>query len=679
MQCSAVQIAVSAAAGCCAFLAWPSSAATVAWKSNVQGYMNVASNWAGDALPQEGDTLDMSVLTSPSSMYVGDFGDERRFETMTLWRTSKQLVLREGTLRLRHLDYSSNVFGLSTEVVLDVSGAIRSSGTQFFAGCGPATVVAGEINHAGGHAYMCSSSAFDGHLAVKAGKFTISNSGYLSLSTSTKNSAYGVRYVVGAGGLSFGDGATESAFYQNALQNKVRIDPAADYALGVNPAREVYGDNLAFMCHESTTYFGTTDYYDSSLPRTVTFEGGIGADYVSGRNVVVDGIGTLVFKACGGSHRFNGALTVNDSATLVLRDTAEAGRGTMTFGGGTTLRVEQSGAGGTVQLWNTLACAAGVTLEICLADGATAPPLRLYGFVPPDAGRINVRVRGYRPGRPRALVGSLPPGMTARRFALAEKPGPRTRLFIDGNRLVIGEDGLVIKIGGAAAETPAPPATFLLAGDSTLDDYHIDKPYNPPFASWGTTLECFMRAGCKVANYAKSGATMASFVSSGRWSSLLAAVKPGDFVGIQFGHNDQKASGTPEQLIGAFKANVRNFVAQIRERGAEPVLLSPIVRGTFAGGVLVDNPVNGTTLGDYAGAMRELGEELGAEFVDMNALTRGLLERVGREEAAKFFTASSGFGATDFTHPVPAGADAFARLFVDEVKARKLKVSGLFR
>ena len=437
---TAICAALGAAAGCACF---SSRAATVAWKSNAQGYMNVASNWAGDALPQEGDTLDMSVLTSPSSMYVGDFGDERRFETMTLWRTSKQLVLREGTLRLRHLDYSSNVFGLSTEVVLDVSGAIRSSGTQFFAGCGPATVVAGEINHAGGHAYMCSSSAFDGHLAVKAGKFTISNSGYLSLSTSTKNSAYGVRYVVGAGGLSFGDGATESAFYQNALQNKVRIDPAADYALGVNPAREVYGDNLAFMCHESTTYFGTTDYYDSSLPRTVTFEGGIGADYVSGRNVVVDGIGTLVFKACGGSHRFNGALTVNDSATLVLRDTADGGRGTMTFNGGTTLRVEQTRADGTAARDGTTVFKSGSTISFKTAEKATAAAMRFAALTLPADGVVNVKIDACRAGR-YVLVENLAGDVTADRFRLLSRPFPYAKLGVEGNSLVCGFRGIVV-------------------------------------------------------------------------------------------------------------------------------------------------------------------------------------------------------------------------------------------
>ena len=237
----------------------PSSswAATVAWKSNADGYMNVATSWTGDALPQNGDTLDMSVV-SGKSIYVGDFGDERRFETMKMG----SFILRENTLRLQYLTLSSSEsLGLSSIVNLDVSGKIKFTKTgQLFGGCGGGVVVADEIEHAGsgGVCNMCKSANFNSnHLLVKTGKITISNTGYMSLGSSTKNSSYGVKYVVGAGGLTFGSGAGSSSFYQNANQNKVRIDPSADYTVGANPAR---ADNLAFMCHESTTYFGTTDY-----------------------------------------------------------------------------------------------------------------------------------------------------------------------------------------------------------------------------------------------------------------------------------------------------------------------------------------------------------------------------------------------------------------------------------
>jgi DNA sulfur modification protein DndE len=234
--------------------------------------------------------------------------------------------------------------------------------------------------------------------------------------------------------------------------------------------------------------------------------------------------------------------------------------------------------------------------------------------------------------------------------------------------------------------------TLLLAGDSTLDDYRR-KPH-PPYASWGTELEKSMKPGCKVDNYAKSGASTKSFIEAGHWAKLIAAVKPGDYVGIQFGHNDQKCSNkfylekrfAPPD--GLFKENVRKFVAEIRAKGGKPILMSPIVRGTFGkDGKLYDNPnKRGISLQSYRTAMRELSEELKADFVDMNQMTRDLMNRIGKEESMKFFVISTGLikgkdgePAKDVTHPIPAGAQAFSRLFIDDVKARKLEVAELFK
>ena len=242
-----------------------------------------------------------------------------------------------------------------------------------------------------------------------------------------------------------------------------------------------------------------------------------------------------------------------------------------------------------------------------------------------------------------------------------------------------------------AVTCQAGPA-FLLAGDSTLDDY--GRRPRPPYASWGTTLEKSMKPGCKVDNYARSGASTKSFIESGQWAKLVAAIRPGDFVGIQFGHNDQKWSNPfyVEKRFsdpnGLFRENVRKFVAEIRAKGGKPVLMSPIVRGTFGkSGKLRDGvDKKGISLGSYAKAMRELSVELKTEFVDMNRLTHDLLEKVGRDEAMKFFVISTGLvkgkdgePAKDVTHPIAAGAEAFAKLFIDDVKARKLEVATLFR
>ena len=240
---------------------------------------------------------------------------------------------------------------------------------------------------------------------------------------------------------------------------------------------------------------------------------------------------------------------------------------------------------------------------------------------------------------------------------------------------------------------PADAPTLFFAGDSTLDDYGR-KPH-PPYASWGTELERHMTGSCKVENFARSGASTKSFFEDGHWGRLIGRVKEGDFVAIQFGHNDQKWY-TPFYVEkrfcapkAAFRDNLRRMAEEVRAKGATPIFLTPIVRGNFdADGRKLTDSVDsrGICLGSYAEAARELGRELAVDVVDMNRLTHDLLERRGREESMKYFVISSGLvkgkdgePSQDVTHPIKAGAVAFAKLFVSDVKKRGLPVASLFR
>lgn len=236
--------------------------------------------------------------------------------------------------------------------------------------------------------------------------------------------------------------------------------------------------------------------------------------------------------------------------------------------------------------------------------------------------------------------------------------------------------------------------TLFFAGDSTLDD-NGRKPC-PPYESWGTELEWMMRPGCQVRNFAKSGASSRSFRDSGLWARLMSEVQAGDFVAIQFGANDQKRS-TPfyrekrwANPKGLFREIIRDWVTEVKEKGATPILLSPICRGTFdaAGKRLVDveHRSEGVRLESYRDAMEDLAREMKCDFVDMNHMTRDLMERLGKKAAHDFFVISTGMvkskdgePSKDTTHPVKAGARAFARLFLDDVTRRKLPVASLFR
>ena len=235
-------------------------------------------------------------------------------------------------------------------------------------------------------------------------------------------------------------------------------------------------------------------------------------------------------------------------------------------------------------------------------------------------------------------------------------------------------------------------ATLFFAGDSTLDDNGFRHPYR----SWGREVGFYMKSGNKVSNFARSGASTKSFKAEGIWARLIAEVEPGDFVVIEFGHNDQKRS-TPFYLEkrwadpkGLFREIVREWVAEVRAKGATPILASPIRRGTFdrEGKKLTDgtHATTGVCLGSYRDAMAELSAELKCDYVDMNTMTKELMERVGKSETEKFFVISTGIirgkdgePSRDITHPIKAGAEAFAKLFVDDVRKRGLSVAALFR
>lgn len=296
-------------------------------------------------------------------------------------------------------------------------------------------------------------------------------------------------------------------------------------------------------------------------------------------------------------------------------------------------------------------------------------------------------------------------GESAAAFQAAGKWGPIIRQVRVGDRVILRfppsprRDDFASQVRGQGGIPMVEPwkARLFFAGDSTLDDagLSLGGESRYPYASWGTTLGESMADGYGVANYARSGASTKSFVKSGMWQKLIDEVQEGDFVAIQFGHNDQKRStdfyvrerwADPK---GLFREIVRDWVKDIRAKGATPLLLSPICRGTFDrdGKNLVDSEhrSDGVCLRSYRDAMQELSEELKCDYVDMNGLTRDLMERLGRDESMKFFVISTGYvrgkdgePAKDTTHPVKAGAEAFARLFIEDVKSRRLSVAEMF-
>lgn len=185
---------------------------------------------------------------------------------------------------------------------------------------------------------------------------------------------------------------------------------------------------------------------------------------------------------------------------------------------------------------------------------------------------------------------------------------------------------LAVSVLGAA-ELP----TIYLAGDSTVCDY---KPEQAPMTGWGQALRDFCKPGVTVRNLAVGGRSTKSFQDEGRWKKLLAQLKPGDFVLIQFGHNDQKKD-RPALYAEAgtdYRANLEKFVQEVRAEQATPVLCTPVNRRSFPNGVFR------RSLAEYPEVVREVGRKTGTAVLDLNAATEKLFLAEGVEGTVKYFT-----------------------------------------
>ena len=177
-------------------------------------------------------------------------------------------------------------------------------------------------------------------------------------------------------------------------------------------------------------------------------------------------------------------------------------------------------------------------------------------------------------------------------------------------------------------------------------------------------------------NHAVNGRSTKSFIDEGKWAALMAEVHQGDYVIIQFGHNDEKREDTTRYTDpeGAFRVNLRHFVTDVRAVGATPILCTSIARRAFDS--------TGTlrmTHGAYPRATREVAAEMGVTLLDMERSTMALVTAAGPDSSKRLFgwvapgtNAMYPDGLHDDTHLSVEGATAVARL-----AARALHDSGL--
>jgi DNA sulfur modification protein DndE len=232
---------------------------------------------------------------------------------------------------------------------------------------------------------------------------------------------------------------------------------------------------------------------------------------------------------------------------------------------------------------------------------------------------------------------------------------------------------LVMLLGGCVSHIADGHFTIYMIGDSTM----ANKPTEDnPERGWGQLLPVLFTDEVVISNHAKNGRSTRSFLAEGLWQPVVNNLKAGDYVIIQFGHNDQSKEKvdryTPPE---DFKKNLAKFVSETRAKKALPVLCTPIIRRRFD-----DSGKFYDTHGVYPDLVREVANELGVPLLEMHRESEKLIVDAGEEGSKKIFLwikpgeyKSLPEGKQDNTHFSEYGATKMAEIAVAEM--RKLNLS----
>ena len=211
--------------------------------------------------------------------------------------------------------------------------------------------------------------------------------------------------------------------------------------------------------------------------------------------------------------------------------------------------------------------------------------------------------------------------------------------------------------------------TIHLMGDSTMAEK--DLTGGNPERGWGMMFPNFLDGEFQVVNYAQNGRSTKSFIDRGLWQQVYDALQPGDYVFIQFGHNDAKADDPDRYApaFGAYQENLRTFIRGAREKGATPVLLTPVARRWFKDGRLDRNCHT-----DYPAAMKQVAAGEGVTLLDMTTKTLDWLEGLGDEASKPYFMIST--GKNDNTHTVARGARKVTEMICEALREQVPAIGG---
>lgn len=217
--------------------------------------------------------------------------------------------------------------------------------------------------------------------------------------------------------------------------------------------------------------------------------------------------------------------------------------------------------------------------------------------------------------------------------------------------------------------------TIYLIGDSTIADKQTSAF---PETGWGTPFKTFFDHSVVIENHAKNGRSTKSFIDENRWSPIHDQLKEGDYVFIQFGHNDEVKEkvgrySTPDE----YKANLKKFVEESRSKKANPVLLTPVARRKFdEHGKVME------THAEYSPLVREVASETNTPLIDLDARSQNLLQQFGEENSELLFLhlqpgehPNYPAGKSDNTHFSELGARKVAQIVLAEIVALRLELA----
>ncbi len=249
---------------------------------------------------------------------------------------------------------------------------------------------------------------------------------------------------------------------------------------------------------------------------------------------------------------------------------------------------------------------------------------------------------------------------------------PRENGKLDWDRKLTLEFQGENNIAAIEIKTIEDVTTVFLAGNSTVVNQE-----NEPWASWGQMFPRFFDTNVVIANHAESGLTLGAFLYQNRLEKILSLAKPGDYLFIEFGHNDQKEKGENAGAFKNYSERLRLFVKAFREKGGFPVIVTSTERRHFN-----EEGELRHTLGDYPKAAKAIAKELDVPLIDLNAMTREFYLVLGVEESKKALVhypantfPDQDQPLQDNTHFNTYGAYEIAKMVVQGVKTLKLPLS----